>query len=38
MGSADLDAKTIGDFVKLGGGLLGGIGAILTVISLLGIA
>lgn len=35
-GSADID--TINSFVKLGGGILGGIGAILTVISMLGLA
>lgn len=35
-GSADID--TINSFVKLGGGILGGIGAILTVVSMLGLA
>lgn len=35
-GSADIE--TINGFVKLAGGLLGGLGAILTVITMLGIA
>lgn len=32
------DIETINGFVKLAGGLLGGIGAILTVVTMLGIA